>query len=278
MPRRRQPEPPPAAVEEQAAGAFSPWLAETRRVAKLRTIDADVPCGSCTGCCRASYFIHIRPHEHRALARIPRALLFPAPGAPPGHVLLGYDDQGRCPMLVDERCSIYEDRPQTCREFDCRVFAATGIALDAAGPQAPIAAQVRRWRFELRDETERGELAAVRAAAAFLQARRELFEPGTLPANPAQLAALAIEVVDVFLAEQPTGADGADDAHGADGADGATADVRLPPRRRSDAELARAVVAELQRLRDEAAQRMPPASLPAAAPAAGRLRPKRGRS
>jgi uncharacterized protein len=226
-----------AAVVEpgaQSAGAFSPWLAETRKVARLRTIDADVPCGSCTGCCRASYFIHIRPHEHRALARIPRALLFAAPGAPPGHVLMGYDDHGRCPMLIDDRCSIYEDRPQTCREFDCRVFAATGIALDEEGPQAGIAVQVRRWRFELGSARARGELAAVRAAATFLQERRELFAPGQLPPNPAQLAAVAIQVVDVFLER------------------GAPAGGKKPARR-SDAEIARAVTDELARLRLAAA-------------------------
>lgn len=224
--------PPTPGPAEQAAGAFSPWLAETRRAQRLRVIGADVPCGSCNGCCRASYFIHIRPEETATLARIPRALLFPAPGAPRGHVLMGYDERGRCPMLGDEGCSIYEHRPQTCRDFDCRVFAATGVALDAEGPQAGIAEQVRRWRFELDGEADRAELAAVRAAAAFLQERAELFAPGQLPANPAQLAQLAIQVVNVFLAL--AGGDGEGDGRA----------VARP----SDAEVARAVMAELEEL------------------------------
>jgi Fe-S-cluster containining protein len=75
-------------------------------------------------------FIHISPEETRTIQRIPRELLFPAPGKPKGHVLMGYTDQGYCPMLVAGECSIYEDRPQTCRDYDCRVFAATGISVD----------------------------------------------------------------------------------------------------------------------------------------------------
>jgi len=166
------------AEERLDAGDFSPWLAETRRAQRLPTIGADVPCGTCTGCCRASYFIHIRPDEKAALARIPRALLFPAPGLPEGHVLMGYDKRGKCPMLVEERCTIYAHRPQTCRDFDCRVFAATGIALDGEGPQAGIAERVRQWRFELPGERDRAELSAVQAAGAFLLAEGERFPPG----------------------------------------------------------------------------------------------------
>ena len=72
-------------------------------------------------------FIHIAPAEKQTLRHIPRALLVAAPGRPRGYRLMGYDDQGRCPMLVEGDCSIYGDRPQTCRDYDCRVFAATGI-------------------------------------------------------------------------------------------------------------------------------------------------------
>ncbi len=67
---------------------------------------SEVPCGSCTACCTSSQFVHIGPDETDTLARIPAALLFPAPRQPPGHVLLGYDERGHCPMLVDGRCSI----------------------------------------------------------------------------------------------------------------------------------------------------------------------------
>ena len=96
------------------AGPFAAWLAGMQ--ASLRgEQDSDVPCGGCTACCRSSQFIHIGPEETDALAHIPAALLFPAPQRPAGHVLMGYDSQGRCPMLTEAGCSIYEHRPRTCR-------------------------------------------------------------------------------------------------------------------------------------------------------------------
>src|SRR5947209_5185789 len=109
-----------------AAGALAPWLAGLRRALRGDGESA-VPCGGCTACCTSSQFVHIGPEEHDTLAHVPAELLFPAPGLPAGHVVLGYDDAGRCPMLVDDRCSIYEHRPRACRVYDCRVFAATGV-------------------------------------------------------------------------------------------------------------------------------------------------------
>ena len=61
-----------------------------------------MPCGECTACCTASQFIHVAPDEHDALTAIPPEVLFPAPGFPPGHVLMGYDDQGNCPMFAGD--------------------------------------------------------------------------------------------------------------------------------------------------------------------------------
>lgn len=86
------------------------------------------------------------------MEHIPADLLFAAPGAPAGHLLMGYDEQGCCPMLVEGRCSIYEHRPLACRQYDCRVFTATGVV-----PDKPlIRSQIVRWRFEI-DDSERLE-------------------------------------------------------------------------------------------------------------------------
>ena len=126
-----------------AAGEFGQWLADTRAAFRGER-DAVVPCGECTACCTASQFIHVGPDEHATLAVIPPALLFPAPGFPPGHVVMGYDDKGHCPMFIDNRCSIYEQRPRTCRTYDCRVFTATAVVPD----DPEIAARVSRWHFE----------------------------------------------------------------------------------------------------------------------------------
>ena len=113
--------------QDLPAGRFSSWLRRTRS-AQLEENGVDVPCGECNACCKSSYFIHIRPEETQTLSRIPGELLFAAPGLPEGNVLLGYDENGHCPMLIDEKCSIYEHRPLTCRTYDCRIFPAAGIA------------------------------------------------------------------------------------------------------------------------------------------------------
>lgn len=151
------------------AGRFSTWLDGIREVLRDGST-SDVPCGGCTACCTSSQFVHIGPDEHETLARIPRELRFAAPRLPAGHVLMGYDDRGHCPMLVDGACSIYEHRPRACRTYDCRVFAASGLELE--GPEkSAINERVRRWRFRVPEQTDRDRLRAVRSAAALLTER-----------------------------------------------------------------------------------------------------------
>src|SRR5581483_4232368 len=152
------------------AGDFAPWLAAM--VAALRSGGpVEVPCGGCTACCTSSQFVHIEPDEADTLAHIPPELLFPAPGRPTGPVLLGYDERGHCPMLRQGRCTIYEHRPRTCRTYDCRVFAATGLDVDAEGDRkAPVARQAARWRFAFPTAEDRRRRAAVRAAVRSLHA------------------------------------------------------------------------------------------------------------
>jgi len=186
---------------ELAAGDFSSWLRRTR-VTLVEDGDADVPCGECSACCTTSHFVHVGPEETRTLARIPRELLFPAPGLPAGNVLLGYDEQGRCPMLADDgKCSIYEQRPLTCRTYDCRVFAAAGVAAD----RDQITRQARLWKFSHPTGEDRDQHAAVRAAARFVRERAECFPGGAAPRDPVHVALLAIKVCDVFLEPGATG-------------------------------------------------------------------------
>ena len=176
------------------AGGFSTWLRATR-CALAQEDAANVPCGACTACCTSSYFIHVGPTDTRTVARIPAELLFAAPRAAGGALLLGYDKRGHCPMLVDGKCSIYEDRPLTCRGYDCRVFAAAGIAAD----RDAITQQARRWVFGYPTDDDRDQHAAVRAAARFLRERAACFPGGVVPESPAQVAVLAIKVYEVFL-------------------------------------------------------------------------------
>ena len=178
------------------AGGYAQWVASVRAAIEGGAT-MDVPCDGCTACCRSSQFIHIGPDEADARAHVPAPLLFAAPGLPAGHVLMGYDERGHCPMLVDDRCSIYEHRPRTCRTYDCRVIAATGVELDA--DQHRIAERAVRWRFGHPTEIDEVRHDAVRAAATYVRAHRDDLPAGSVPGNPTQLAVLAIDVHDVFL-------------------------------------------------------------------------------
>ena len=179
------------------AGGFSRWL-EHMAQALAGDGSSDVPCGDCTACCEGAYFIHVRPSDTGALGRIPAALLFPAPGAGPGHRVMGYDEAGRCPMLVSSRCTIYADRPRTCRTYDCRIFAATGLA--EPGPEkAAIMRRAARWRFDYADEAERRRHEALRQAAWSVVESGDALA-GLLPANATQLAMLLVRTHELLLA------------------------------------------------------------------------------
>jgi len=198
VPTGPAPEPIDADAPDLHAGEIGTWLVEVQ-AAIGGAQPSDVPCGTCTGCCTSSQFVHIAPDEVDTLAHLPRALTFPAPGLPPGHVLLGYDVRGHCPMLVDGACSIYAHRPRTCRTYDCRVFAAADVAPDPT--KVAIGRRVRQWRFRALTASDRAALAAVRAAAAFLRTHTgALADRGVaVPENPTQLAVLAVEIHATFV-------------------------------------------------------------------------------
>jgi uncharacterized protein len=181
---------------ELRAGDFSPWLAGMQAAIRGEQ-ESEVPCAGCTACCTSAQFVHIGPDETDALAHIPAELLFPAPLRPRGHVLLGYDERGHCPMLVNDQCSIYEHRPQTCRTYDCRILPAAGVTVD--GEQAAIGRRARRWRFDFPTPDDRVRHDAVRAAARFVREHREALPDHAAPANETQQAVLAVELHELFL-------------------------------------------------------------------------------
>ena len=179
------------------AGDFSSWVVEMQGAIRGEH-GSEVPCDGCTACCTSSQFIHIEPDETDTLSRIPAELLFPAPRLPAGHVVLGYDERGHCPMLIDEKCSIYAHRPKACRTYDCRIFAAAGIGVDR-DEQASIARQAERWQFNFPTPTDRTRHQAVRAAATFLVEHGDLLPKPLAATNATQVAVLAIEMHDDFL-------------------------------------------------------------------------------
>ena len=189
-----------AESETIPAGDFSTWLHDMRK-----TLDTncgiDVPCGDCDACCSSSLFIHIGKDEKDALRHIPKELLFQAPGLPEGTKLMGYDARGRCPMLTDKGCTIYTHRPVTCRTFDCRVFAATGIPFnDTNGTR--ITERAARWRFTYPEDTDLIEHAALKKAAEFMRENAGLFPEGFIPRNDAQFAVLAVRVYELFVSDE----------------------------------------------------------------------------
>jgi uncharacterized protein len=176
------------------AGNFSEWL-RAMRSALAGGPGMQVACGDCVGCCTSSYFIKVRPAEADALRHIPPEQLSDSPGEP-GTRLMGYDAQGHCPMFRGG-CTIYSHRPDTCRTYDCRIFAAG--AMDAGPSRSVINERVARWRFEYPAESDRQEHRAVTAAAAFLRQHPVRFPGGYIPSRPADIAVLAVKSYRVFM-------------------------------------------------------------------------------
>jgi Fe-S-cluster containining protein len=107
---------------------------------------------------------------------------------------MGYDERGHCPMLVEGQCSIYAHRPRTCRTYDCRIFPATGVEVDADDEtKIAIGLRSRRWRFSFPTAADRAAYEATRAAAASIQERNDA------PTNSTGLAVLAIESCDASV-------------------------------------------------------------------------------
>jgi Fe-S-cluster containining protein len=141
----------------------------------------DVPCGSCRACCRSSYFIHVRGDETNTLKAIAAGLLMSAPGARAGDKVIGIASDGSCPMLSSGTCSIYMDRPQTCRDYDCRIFAAAGV--EAGGKdKTAINRQAAAWRFRYASDADRGVHRAHHRCRDFLEDQPCQF-PGSAGTN-----------------------------------------------------------------------------------------------
>lgn len=196
-------EPVPAGGVVVPVGGVTKWLEEFRgRRTSAGGPGADVPCGDCVACCRSAYFIHVGPDEHEARRAIPPELLVDAPGMPPGHQVIGFDRAGRCPLLSDSGCTIYDARPATCRDFDCRVFAATGV-LPSEPAKVELRRRAERWDFDVSATADRDRLAAMRTAARLLEDHPECFDP-PVDLNATQLALAALHVHDLFLERDET--------------------------------------------------------------------------
>ena len=89
-------------------------------------------------------------------------------------------------MLVDGVCSIYPYRPQTCRDFDCRLFAATGRP--AGGLQKPhLNAAAAVWQFSYATQEARHRHTELKSIAG------DLAEASGVEENPTRIAMLAVK-------------------------------------------------------------------------------------
>jgi Fe-S-cluster containining protein len=90
------------------------------------------PCGACAAnCCKQNghaFAVLLRGDELRRFAAFSVDVPIEQGGRIVTERVLPYAD-GRCQFLgSDDRCAIYEDRPASCREFECvRYFNAGGV-------------------------------------------------------------------------------------------------------------------------------------------------------
>lgn len=184
-------------IDTIPAGNFREWLAEAR-ASLLSDVGSNVPCGDCVGCCVSAYYIPLRLQDRAARALIPADFVVQVSGQPQEHAMMGYREDGTCPMLSSGKCTIYDHRPQTCRDYDCRIFAAAG--LDAGGAEKHVInKRVHEWQFSYPTAEDRLAHDAVLSAAAFIREKKSCFPGGRAPIAPTGIAVLAIKTYAVFL-------------------------------------------------------------------------------
>jgi len=136
---------------------FLPWLSEVMSVITQLQNDPDsdaavnVPCGSCQLCCH-----HTRVQVTEKEAENPK---LKAVLADKGWIIP--KNGSACIHLTDQGCGIYEDRPITCRGFDCRKRLVTNM-VDNHTLEMNKKWNMKEW------ETEENQifLSAIRTAAA----------------------------------------------------------------------------------------------------------------
>jgi Fe-S-cluster containining protein len=84
----------------------------------------DVPCGKCNACCRNERVILSQEHSDRADDYVTVPTRQGIDGKPA--LMLQHRPNGDCVYLgvVSGRCTIHDDAPWACRQFDCRKWLA----------------------------------------------------------------------------------------------------------------------------------------------------------
>ncbi len=176
------------------AGEFSIWLSDFRH-SLLSHTPMDVPCGNCNACCISSMFVQIDDSETDTLCQISQDLFIKNAA---GAKILGHDHSGRCVMYSGEFCTIYKYRPLACRQFDCRIYAASGLN-PIAQSKDKISQQVRQWSFSYDSNESRQKHQAVKRTAQFIQDFPEHFPGGRTPTEAIQIALVTIKSYKAIL-------------------------------------------------------------------------------
>lgn len=120
----------------------------------------DVPCNGCNKCCKSFKEISITDSESKNLNHL----------AKDGKLFLKLKENGECSYLVDNKCSIYNNRPKTCKEYDCRIYALANIRPE----NFPHPSEDGVGIFVLRNKTRDDEIMAAATAMAASYAIHEL--------------------------------------------------------------------------------------------------------
>jgi hypothetical protein len=133
-------------------GSPTTFVRHLEREVKAGRTEAKVPCNGCNRCCRAAGLnVDLLDHERpKYRCHLDEEL--------DTHVLDKNLD-GSCVYLVDGKCSIYAERPQACRLYDCRVPALLGFIPH----DDPLVIEgVGQWYPELKTVDDRDALVAIR--------------------------------------------------------------------------------------------------------------------
>jgi len=126
------------------ASPFSARL-EMTKIDIKSDIGVSVHCGSCSACCTSGFYIAVSKNKVKTLDRIAEDLLKTIPRIPE-LFYIGFNKKGHCHLLIENHCSIYDFRPDSCRTFECRIYSATGIKLDK-DEISPINLPIKEWKF-----------------------------------------------------------------------------------------------------------------------------------
>jgi Fe-S-cluster containining protein len=114
---------------------------------RLENGRVDVPCGQCTACCRSPRVQADLTVDE--LAAFPDAVHHPELMGSATKWALPKRDDGSCKYLIDDKCSIYNRRPRSCRMYDCRIHLLMGvmdgddqIMVEAMKQWAPLAFKI----------------------------------------------------------------------------------------------------------------------------------------